>query len=170
MQSRYKEFSFAWRIVLSSALGIGLGMSPLPFYTLGVFAGPLSQEFGWGVDKVFVALLVTTDCALVLSPVIGLIADRVGARKVVVPSVLAFGLALMLNGLNPGSFPLYIATWVVIGVVGVGTLPITWTRVINNWFSDCRGLALGLALVSRKFSRNFGPFSRKKFFAKFGEI
>ncbi|MEH6552291.1 MAG: MFS transporter [Pseudomonadales bacterium] len=148
MQARYKEFSFGWRIVLSSALGIGLGMAPLPFYTLGVFAGPLSQEFGWGVDKIFIALLVTTLCSLLLSPVIGLIVDRVGARKVVVPSVLTFGLALMLHALNPGSFALYIAIWVVIGVVGVGTLPITWTRVINNWFSECRGLALGLALVS----------------------
>ncbi len=152
MQSRYKEFSFAWRVVLASALGIGLGLSPLPIYTLGVFAGPLSQEFGWGVDKVFIALLVTTICALLLSPVIGLIVDRVGARKVVLPSVLGFGVGLMLLGLNPGSFPLYIATWVVIGVLGVGTLPITWTRVINNWFSECRGLALGLALVSTGIS------------------
>jgi MFS family permease len=148
MQSRYKEFSFAWRVVLASALGIGLGLSPLPIYTLGVFAGPLSQEFGWGLDRVFIALLVTTICSLLLSPVIGLIVDRIGARKVVLPSVLCFGLGLMLHGLNPGSFPLYVATWVIIGVVGVGTLPITWTRVINNWFSECRGLALGLALVS----------------------
>ena len=148
MQSRYKEFSFAWRIVLSSALGIGLGLSPLPIYTLGVFAGPLSQEFGWGIDRVFIALLVTTICSLLLSPVIGLMVDRIGARKVVLPSVLGFGLCLMLLGLNPGSFPLYIATWVVVGILGAGTLPITWTRVINNWFSECRGLALGLALVS----------------------
>jgi len=148
MPSRYKEFSFAWRIVLSSALGIGLGLSPLPIYTLGVFAAPLSQEFGWGIDRIFIALLVTTICSLLLSPLIGLIVDRIGARKVVLPSVLGFGLCLMLHGLNPGSFPLYVATWVIIGVLGAGTLPITWTRVINNWFSECRGLALGLALVS----------------------
>ena len=152
MQSRYREFSFAWRVVLASALGIGLGLSPLPIYTLGVFAGPLSQEFGWGIDRVFIALLVTTICSLLLSPVIGLMVDRIGARKVVLPSVLGFGLCLMLHGLNPGSFPLYIATWVLIGVLGAGTLPITWTRVINNWFSDCRGLALGLALVSTGIS------------------
>ena len=38
---------------------------------------------------------------------------------------------------------------------------------------DLAGLAvykLGLALVSRFFLRNFGPFSRKKIFAKFSEI
>ena len=29
---------------------------------------------------------------------------------------------------------------------------------------------LGLALISRNFLRNFGPFSRKKIFAKFSEI
>jgi MFS family permease len=168
MQARYKEFSFAWRIVLASALGIGLGLAPIPFYTLGVFAGPLSQEFGWGIDKIFLALLVTTICSLLLSPVIGLIVDRVGARKVVVPCVLAFGLCLMLHGLNPGSFPLYIATWVVIGVVGVGTLPITWTRVINNWFSECRGLALGLALVSTGITGICAKFWVAYLIAEFG--
>lgn len=168
MQSRYKEFSFAWRIVLASAMGIGLGLSPLPIYTLGVFAGPLAQEFGWGLDRIFIALLVTTICSLLLSPVIGLMVDRIGARKVVLPSVLGFGLCLMLHSLNPGSFPLYIATWVAIGVLGAGTLPITWTRVINNWFSECRGLALGLALVSTGIAGIGAKFWVAYLIAEFG--
>ena len=39
--SKYAEFRYGWPVVLSSALGIALGMSPLPFYTIGVFAGPI---------------------------------------------------------------------------------------------------------------------------------
>jgi predicted MFS family arabinose efflux permease len=38
--------------------------------------------------------------------------------------------------------------WAVVAIMGIGTLPITWTRAINHWFSDCRGLALGSALVA----------------------
>ena len=33
--STFIEFKYGWPVVLSSALGIALGMSPLPFYTIG---------------------------------------------------------------------------------------------------------------------------------------
>lgn len=157
MQSKFREFSYAWRVVVASALGIGLGLSPIPIYTLGVFAAPLAQEFGWAIGDVFLALTVLTICALILSPLVGLVIDRVGVRKVALGSVFGFGIGLMLHALNPGSFGLYLATWVVVAVLGVGTLPITWTRVINNWFSDCRGLALGCSLVATGF---FGIFAK----------
>ena len=146
--SRFREFSYAWRVVLASALGIGLGMSPIPIYTLGVFAAPLAAEFDWRIDQVFAALPVLTLCALVLSPIAGLVIDRVGVRRVAIGSVLGFGIGLMLHALNPGSFSLYLTTWAIVAFLGLGTLPITWTRAINNWFHDCRGLALGFSLVA----------------------
>ena len=151
------EFSYAWRIVLASAIAIGLGLSPIPIYTLGVFAAPLAAEFGWRIDEVFAALPILTLCALVLSPLVGLLIDRVGVRPVALGSLLGFGIGLMLHALNPGSYPLYLATWVVVAVLGVGTLPITWTRVINNWFSESRGLALGCSLVATGL---FGIFAK----------
>jgi predicted MFS family arabinose efflux permease len=148
MQSRYKEFRYAWRVVLASAVGIGLGMAPVPIYTLGVFAAPLAAEFDWGIDKVFLALPILTLFALILSPLVGLLSDKIGARRVVIGSVIGFSAALMLLSLNQGSLTLYLALWGLVAILGVGTLPITWTRVINNWFSDCKGLALGCALVA----------------------
>ena len=157
MQSRYQEFSYAWRIVIASALGIGLGLSPIPIYTIGVFAAPLAEEFNWSIDKVFMALPVLTLCVLLLSPLMGLVVDRVGVRKCAIGSVIGFGLALMLHSFNQGSFTQYLITWVIVAILGVGTLPITWTRVINNWFSDCRGLALGCSLVATGF---FGIFAK----------
>ena len=143
-----KEFSYAWRVVLASAVGIGLGLSPIPVYTLGVFALPLAQEFGWGIDKVMLALPVLTICALLMAPLVGLLVDKVGVRKVAITSVFTFSLSLMLHALNPGSYTYFLLMWVVVAVCGIGTLPITWTRAINHWFHDCRGLALGSALVA----------------------
>ena len=143
-----KEFSYAWRVVLASAVGIGLGLSPIPVYTLGVFALPLAQEFGWGIDKVMLALPVLTICALLMAPLVGLLVDKVGVRKVALTSVFTFSLSLMLHALNPGSYTYFLLMWVMVAVCGIGTLPITWTRAINHWFHDCRGLALGSALVA----------------------
>ena len=46
MSVGYKEFRLGWKSVFASALGIGLGLSPLPFYTIGVFVAPFIEEFG----------------------------------------------------------------------------------------------------------------------------
>ena len=113
-----------------------------------MFALPLGEEFGWAIDKIMLALPILTICSLMLSPILGLIVDRIGVRKVAVTSVFTFSIALMLHALNPGSYTYFLCMWAIVAVAGIGTLPITWTRAINHWFSDCRGLALGSALVA----------------------
>lgn len=133
--------------MLASAVGIGLGMSPLPFYTIGVFASPLAQEFGWGIDQVMLALPVFTFAALFMSPLVGYLTDRYGARRVALTSVCLFSVAMMSFSLMNGSLSMYLGIWVLLAVCGAGTLPITWTRAVNGWFFHRRGLALGLSLV-----------------------
>jgi predicted MFS family arabinose efflux permease len=134
-------------VVLSSALGIALGMSPLPFYTIGVFAGPFMQEFGWTIAQVMSALAVFTMVALVAAPLVGYVTDRVGVRKVVLTSIVLFSLTMMSFGLNNGSMTLYLGLWGILAFAGAGTLPITFTRAISRWFHHKRGLALGIALI-----------------------
>lgn len=150
--SAFREFRFGWPVVLSSALGIALGMSPLPFYTIGVFARPLMLEFGWNIAQVMSGLAVITMTALVTAPLIGWITDRVSVRKVVLTSIVAFSLALMAFSLNNGSIALYLGLWALLAITGAGTLPITFTRAISRWFNQKRGLALGIALIGTGLS------------------
>jgi MFS family permease len=147
MASNYAEFKRGWPVVVASAVGIGLGMSPLPFYTIGVFAGPLAQEFGWGIDRVMLALPFFTFAALFMSPLVGYLTDRFGARRVALTSVVLFSLVMMSFSLMNGSLVMYLGIWMLLAVCGAGTLPITWTRAVNGWFFHRRGLALGLSLV-----------------------
>ncbi len=143
----FREFKFGWPVVLSSALGIALGMSPLPFYTIGVFVRPFVQEFGWTVSQIMSGLAVFTMVALVAAPTIGWITDRMGVRKVVLTSIVSFSLAMMAFSLNNGSITLYLFLWGFLAFAGAGTLPITFTRAISRWFNEKRGLALGVALI-----------------------
>ncbi len=145
--SAYVEFRYGWPVVLSSALGIALGMSPLPFYTIGVFAGPFMQEFGWSIAQVMSALAVFTMVAMFTAPLVGYVTDRVGVRKVVLTSIVLFSLTMMSFSLNNGSIALYLTIWGVLAFAGAGTLPITFTRAISRWFNEKRGLALGVALI-----------------------
>jgi MFS family permease len=105
--SSYREFRYGWGVVLAAALGIGLGMSPLPFYTIGVFAGPLAKEFGWQQGQIMAALPILTLGALVMAPLTGWIADRFGVRRVALTSVVLFSLCMMGFALGTGSLKLF---------------------------------------------------------------
>ncbi|MGI9234968.1 MAG: MFS transporter, partial [Woeseiaceae bacterium] len=147
MASKYAEFRFGWPVVVSSAIGIGLGMSPLPFYTIGVFARPLAAEFGWGIDQIMLAMAVFTFGAVFTSPIVGQLTDRYGPRRVAMTSIVLFSFTMMSFSLLNGSTFMYLAIWCLLAVFGAGTLPITWTRAVNSWFFKKRGLALGLSLI-----------------------
>ncbi|MEM1264322.1 MAG: MFS transporter [Pseudomonadota bacterium] len=167
MAGSFQEFRYGWPVVVAAAIGIGLGMSPLPFYTIGVFAISYQEAFGWGMGKTLSGLAVFTLTAFFMSPVIGYVADRVGVRKVILFSLVTFSLSMMAFGLNTsGSYTQYLVTWAIAAVFGVGTLPITWTRVVNGWFNERRGLALGCALLATGI---FGAFA-KLFAAKMIEL
>ena len=147
MASKYAEFRFGWPVVVSSAIGIGLGMSPLPFYTIGVFAQPLAAEFGWGIDQIMLAMALFTLGAVFTSPIVGQLTDRYGPRRVAMTSIVLFSLTMMSFSLLNGSTLMYLSIWCLLAVFGAGTLPITWTRAVNSWFFKKRGLALGLSLI-----------------------
>lgn len=145
---RSGEFKKGWPVVGAAALGIGLGISPIPFYTIDVMVAPLGKEFGWTPADVFIAIAVYTVCSLFTAPVIGMLADRFGARRVTLISLVTFSLSMMALSLNTGSTALYIGLWVLVAIAGAGTLPVVITRPINTWFDRRRGLALGVALIT----------------------
>jgi MFS family permease len=150
--STFAEFRYGWPVVLASALGIALGMSPLPFYTIGVFAGPFVAEFGWRIDQVMSALAVFTLVAMMSSPLIGYLTDKLGVRRVVLTSIVLFSISMMAFALNNGSMTRYLLIWGILAFAGAGTLPITFTRAVSNWFNEKRGLALGVSLIGTGIS------------------
>lgn len=141
------EFKRGWPIVMSAMLGIGLGLSPIPFYSLGSLAPELAREFGWGYAQIMGGLSVMTAVVLIAGPLIGILADRMGVRQVVLISVPLFGVSFMTFALGNGSIWMFYLSWALVAIAGAGTLPITWTRAVNNWFDVSKGLALGLALL-----------------------
>ena len=136
---RHGEFGRGWPVVAAAAVGIGLGISPLPFYTIDVMVAPLGQEFGWSRGDVFSAIAVYTVCSLFTAPVIGMLADRFGARPVATISLITFSLSMMALSLNTGSMTVYLGLWLLVALGGAGTLPVVITRPINNWFDRRRG-------------------------------
>ena len=142
-----EEFRRSWRVVAASALGIGLGLSPVPIYTTGMFAPELARSFHWGMGQIQLSLLITTIVVILTSVPLGLLADRLGVRRVALASVVLFSLSFMSLSFTNGSLTRFYLTWAVVALLGSGTLPTTWTRAVNNQFEKGKGTALALSLL-----------------------
>lgn len=136
-----------WWIVLVAAIGLSMSYGPIVTFTFGVFFKPLSQEFGWNRTQISWAFSLSLLIMSCVFPLIGRLVDRFGARKVIVPSVLLFGLGLIsFSTLSAQLWHLY-AIYLLLGIVGGGTAPVPYSNVISHWFDKQRGLALGVTMV-----------------------
>jgi predicted MFS family arabinose efflux permease len=143
----YGEFRTGWPVVLAAMLGIGLGLSPVPFYTTGIFAPILAQQFGWSFAEILGGFPILTVGVLFMSPVAGWLSDRHGVRPIAIGSCVLFALCYMSQALLTGNLAFYYGIWSLMAIVGAGTLPVVWTRAVNNRFEVRKGLALGLTLL-----------------------
>lgn len=146
------EFSLGWKVLLAGVLGVACGASPLPFNVVGFTIEPLMGEFGWSRTQILLPITIFGIIASLLAPAFGWLADRYGVRKVALLSLTAFGLAFAALALTPTSnaastLYIYYGLWVLIGIVGIGSTPITWSRAVNMWFFRRKGLALGILLM-----------------------
>ena len=134
-------------MVLTASVGVGTGRTALFIFSTCVFTKTLQEEFGWGRGDVQSMIAVATVGVLLASPIVGQLMDRVRLRPLIMSSTLAIGITFALIGPLTNSLLTFYGLAFVCSVLGSGTLPVTWSRAIFDWFSVQRGLALGLALM-----------------------
>lgn len=141
------EFRAGWPIILAGMMGMAWSVTAMPFYTMGVFVGPLSRDYGWSRGEIQAALLFSNGFQALAAPLVGLLVDRYGGRPVALIGQCLLGICLAASALLAGNlWGLYLA-YALIGFLGGGTSPVGWTRVLNGYFTIRRGLALGLVLA-----------------------
>jgi predicted MFS family arabinose efflux permease len=150
------ELRRGWKIIVASAIGFGLGLSGIPFYTMGAFIDPLRTEFGWPVSTITAGLTIEYLMVMLVLPFVGRLVDRRGARSVALASLGLFSISYMSLGLSNGSLWLYYASWLALSVAGAGTMAVTWGRAITQVFTVARGRALGLTLIGSGLTGFFG--------------
>lgn len=145
--SNSNEFRTGWGVVLAATIGIGTSLTTVASYSAGVFMPSLTRSFGWSDSQVMLTFMILFFGSSVLGPCIGMIADKIGPRRIVLGSVFGLGIGWMLLALSDGSITHYYLTYAVVTVLGAGTLPVTWTKSIVVHFKKHRGIALGICLV-----------------------
>jgi MFS family permease len=162
------EFRAGWSVLLGAMAGVATGASPIPYNTIGFFMPELAREFGWGFAEMSLGITIFGVIAAFLAPVFGGWADRVGARRVAIASLAAFGMAFAAFALVGPSIWSFYAVWVLVGLVGIGSTPVTFSRIVNLWFFRNRGLALGLMLVGTSIAAVVVPPLVTDAIARFG--
>jgi len=142
------ELARGWPIILGAFLGMFFSVGTMVIYLFGLFAPEFAKEFEWGRAEVSLAVTVFAYTIVIAAPIYGYLVDRFGARRTIIVSTLLFAPAyasLYLVGSNKLHF---YGTFALIAMLGAGTLPMGFNRLIIGWFDRKRGLALGLSLVS----------------------
>lgn len=141
------EFALGWRTLAASLVGVACGASPIPFNVLPLVMGPVHAEFGWDFAVIAAGVTIFGIIASLLAPVYGAFADRFGVRPVALLSLLGFGLIFASFYFVPPSIGGWFVFWAILGVIGIGSTPVTWSRAVSMWFNKNRGLALGIMLI-----------------------
>jgi MFS family permease len=141
------EFTLGWKVLLAASIGIAFGASPVPYNAIGHLVQPLQAEYGWGRGEIMLAVTLSGLTITFLSPVFGTLVDKFGVRTIALLSCLLFSLSFGAIALAPNNLTIFYALFIVMGVLGGASIPISWTRGVNAWFVENRGLALALALM-----------------------
>ena len=138
-------------------MGTACGILSITFYTQGLFAGPVAAEFGWTRGQFFLGFTIMQLCGLLTAPAAGTIVDRYGPRVVGIVGLIGHAAMYVALSRNPGSVLYYYVSMAGLAVFAAGTLPITWTTVINGWFVKNRGLAIGLTMAGTGIAAFLAP-------------
>jgi MFS family permease len=136
-----RNIFYGWWLVVIALLVNAFTSSPV-FGGVGVWVDSLEQEFGWSRTQLSIAFSVGQLEASVMGPVIGMLVDRIGSRKVVLIGISIIGIGFILLSFVSTIWMFYLSFAVLmIGASAGGWLPMMTT--INNWFNKRRSMAMG---------------------------
>ncbi|MDC7787064.1 MFS transporter [Rhodoplanes sp. TEM] len=140
-------FKNPWWVVVGSVFGLLVGNGAIMQFTFGVLLKPIGQEFGWDRGTVSMAMVIGLVCTGLMTPLIGILVDRYGIRRIALPCIAAFSAIVALTSLTPASPLAFIAFYGVMGLAASGQTPLIYSKSIAASFDDHRGLALGVAMA-----------------------
>ncbi len=144
-----KENTFqygGWRVLAAAFTGVMVSFAPIVPYTFSLFLDPLHAAFGWKREAMGGAFALAAITVALVSPLIGLLLDRFPPRRIILPGILVFAVALAtLSRLTPHIVQFYV-TFFVMGLVANATAQFAYTRTVLTWFTSRRGFALALLL------------------------
>ena len=116
--------------------------------TPGVLIVPLEQHFGW--SRATISLAVSLNLVLfgLMGPFSAALVEYLGARRTMMGALLLVGTGVALTSLMEHVWQLVLLWGVVVGA-GTGMMALALgATVVNRWFTEKRGFAMGILTAS----------------------
>lgn len=141
---------YGWWIVFAAFL-TAMYVGGVVFYSFTAFIEPIARETGWSYTQISLAASLRGLEMGLLSPVVGIMADRWGPRRVIFSGVALVVTGLLLLSSAHSLFVFYGAFALL--AVGISACTVTaLLTAIANWFRTKMGLATGMAIAGFGFS------------------
>lgn len=144
--SQRTPFFYGW-LVLFAVCCAGFARQGPAVATLSIFVEPMTSEFGWSRTALSGAVSLGGVMAAVLSPMLGPLLDRHGARTMLTVAVLLTGVAVASLAYTTSIFYFYVA-FCIARTCFAGPFDLGIYGAVNNWFLRHRAMATAIANVS----------------------
>jgi predicted MFS family arabinose efflux permease len=150
-----QEWRKYWPLVLAAAFAFSF--TSVMTASMGLFIEPWTEEFGWSRTLLSSGMSITSFSTFFLSPLGGVLIDRIGTRRLALPGLALLILTMASLSLLDGSVWMWFAIWTVYAVAALATKSTVWTAGVASTFDAGRGLALGLTLSGSAFAQALTP-------------
>jgi MFS family permease len=137
-----KQIYYGWWIVLASFV-VAFYVAGTIFYGFTAFIEPLADEFGWSYTQISLAASLRGLEMGLLAPLVGILVDRFGSRRLLLSGVLIIGLGNILLGFTQ-SLAMFYGAFILIAFGAGGCTSVVTMTAVANWFDKNVGKAMGL--------------------------
>jgi len=142
-RSRFRIF-YGWWIVAASFL-IALYMAGIVFYGFTAIFEPIADEMGWSYVQISLAASLRGLEMGILAPVLGILVDRTGPRRIVFAGAIITAGGLLLLG-RTTSLGMFYAAFVLVAIgLSCCATTVLITAVVK-WFRRKVGIAIGIVI------------------------
>jgi predicted MFS family arabinose efflux permease len=163
---RWEEWRRNWTLVLACALGFSF--SSVINYCFGLFIEPLGKEFGWSRAQISIGLTIASLLSVLISPVIGMLIDRWGVRRLALPGLFLLSVSMASFALANGSMTQWLALWAIFAIIDLSVKSTVWTTAVAGAFDMERSLAIAFTLGGVSLCQILAPPLAQALIADFG--
>lgn len=142
---------YGWVIVATIAVTMMIASGAR--FLFGVVLKPLSEEYGWNRAELTGAVMVAMIVLSVCQPLVGILVDRYGPKRILVAGLALLGLALIPLSFATSLWHIYLLYGVLTSLGLAAASPVMATSLVGRWFQEKRGLAMSMATSGSAFGQ-----------------
>jgi MFS family permease len=139
---KHKVFYGWW--VVCACFFISLYTGGIVIFSFTAFFDPIASQFGWSYTQISLAATLNSLLTGLAAPLVGLLVDRWGPRKLVIGGVIITCLGFMLLS-RITSLPMFYVSFLLIYIGYSANSGVVMMTAVANWFRRNIAMAAGVA-------------------------